>query len=210
MKLFDRFNKTYCVNLERRPDRLEDFKNQINKFNLGEFETFKAVDGKELNMDDFKTKLNPGELGLILTNIEIIKKCKRDNIETVLIIEDDCLFTDEIINIDSYFNSLPSDWDMVYFGGNHNEHMGWTQPIIINNKVKKLVNTYSTHFVIIKNSVFDHLLEMLPKLKEPLDVTYTTLQKIFNVYCFYPGIAYQKIDYSDIQNIVTDYTSIIK
>ena len=37
MKLFDRFNKVYCVNLDKRPDRLENFKNQVEKYDLGEF-----------------------------------------------------------------------------------------------------------------------------------------------------------------------------
>lgn len=210
MKLFDRFDKTYLINLERRTDRLEDFKNQVKIHNLGNFEIFKAIDGQNLNMSDFKTKLRPGELGLILTIIDIIKICKSNNYENVLIVEDDCEFNNEINFIDSYFEKLPSDWDMLYFGGNHNTHMGVEQPRMINDKVKKLINTYSTHFVVIRNTVFDHILQILPKLSEPLDLTYVRLQKIFNVYCFHPVIATQKIDYSDIQNSVTNYQDIIK
>jgi hypothetical protein len=210
MKLFNRFDKTFCVNLERRPDRLENFQNQVNTYNLGEYEVYKAVDGLELDKSKYNTNLRNGEIGLILTIIDIIKFSKNNNLNNVLIIEDDCEFTSEINFIDSYFEKLPSDWDMLYFGGNHNTHMGWQQPIIINDKVRKLVNTYSTHFVLIRNTVYDHILEILPKLSEPLDITYTRLQKIFNVYCFYPVIATQKVDYSDIQNSVTNYTDIIK
>jgi len=210
MKLFDRFDKVYCVNLDKRPDRLENFKNQVKIHNLGNFEIFKAIDGQNLDMSDFKTKLRPGELGLILTIINIVKICKSNNYENVLIVEDDCEFNNEINFIDSYFEKLPSDWDMLYFGGNHNTHMGVEQPKMINDKVKKLINTYSTHFVVIRNTVFDHILQILPKLSEPLDLTYVRLQKIFNVYCFHPVIATQKIDYSDIQNYVTNYQDIIK
>ena len=33
--------------------------------------------------------------------------------------EDDVYFTKEIKNLDVYMSSLPSDWDMLYIGGNH-------------------------------------------------------------------------------------------
>ena len=108
MKLFDRFDKTYLINLERRPDRLENFENQVKIHNLGNFEIFKAIDGQNLNMSDFETRLRSGELGLILTILEIIKICKSNNYENVLIVEDDCEFNNEINFIDSYFMKFES------------------------------------------------------------------------------------------------------
>ena len=99
---------------------------------------------------------------------------------------------------------------MIYFGGNHNTHMGVKPPQIINDKVSKLHNTYTTHCIGIKNNMFDVLLSILPKLNGPLDVEYAKLQKIFNIYSFYPAIAKQRVGFSDIQNKTLDYNWLIK
>jgi glycosyl transferase family 25 len=210
MRLFDYFDRVYCVNLERRKDRLDNFIKQVEKYNLGEFERFKAFDGKEIDMSKYNTTLKPGELGLILSNLEIIKIAKEQNLKNILIIEDDCEFTDEVLKIQEYFELLPNNWDMLYMGGNHNTHMGINPPQKINEKITKLHNTYSTHFVGLKKTVFDHIEIILNNQKEPLDVTYTKLQKIFNAYSFYPAIAKQIVDFSDIQNYITDYNWLIK
>jgi len=210
MRLFDYFDKVYCVNLDRREDRFENFKKEVEKYNLGEFERFSAYDGKTIDMSKYNTGLNPGELGLVLSNMEIIKNAKLNNLKNILIVEDDCKFTDEVLNIETYFNLLPKNWDMLYMGGNHNTHMRIKPPDNINEKVIKLHSTYSTHFVGINSTVFDHIEIILKKLSEPLDVSYVRLQKIFNVYSFYPAIAKQIVDFSDIQNKITDYNWLIK
>ncbi len=210
MKLFDRFEKVYCINLDRRTDRLNSFNQQVEKYNLGEYIRISAVDGKTLNTGQFQTGLKPGELGLILTNIKIIRDAKKNNFKNILILEDDCIFTDEILNVQNYFDALPNDWDMLYMGGNHNLHLGVKPPFTINEKVYKIHTTYSTHFIGMKNTIFDHVELLLSQYKNPLDVCYVTLQKIFNIYCFYPAIAKQLVDFSDIQNSTTDYNWLIK
>jgi hypothetical protein len=60
-----------------------------------------------------------------------------------------------------------------------------------------------------KSTVFDHIEVILNKKNKPIDVNYVTLQKIFNVYSFYPAIAKQIVDFSDIQSKVTDYSNLI-
>lgn len=210
MRLFDYFDKVYCINLDRREDRMNSFNEEVKKYNLGDFERFSAYDGRTLNMSQYNTKLNPGELGLVLSNLELIKIAKKEKFKSILIVEDDCKFTDEVSTIEKYFNFLPEDWDMIYMGGNHNTHMGVVPPKKINELVVKLHSTYSTHFVGLNNTVYDHVEAGLTKFIEPLDVTYVRLQQIFNVYSFYPAIAKQIVDFSDIQNKITDYNWLIK
>ena len=71
MRLFDRFDKVYCINLKRRPERLQEFTDEVNKFNLGEFEVFEAIDGN--NIKNTRRQLKPSEQGLIESNLKIIK-----------------------------------------------------------------------------------------------------------------------------------------
>jgi GR25 family glycosyltransferase involved in LPS biosynthesis len=209
MKLFDRFDKVYCINLKRRPERLLEFQEEVEKYDLGNFEVFYAVDGNNIK----KTRTNslkPSEQGLIESNLKIIKNCIKNKNKNVLVIEDDCVFTEEVVNLEDYFNSLPKDWDMLYMGGNHNTHMNVSPPTTINDKVCKLHHTFSTHFVAIKSTLFSELEFILSISNEPLDVTYTKLQKDKNVYSFYPAIAKQRVGYSDIQNRTVDYNWLIK
>lgn len=209
MRLFDKFDKVYCINLDRRPDRLENFNKEVEKYNLGEFERFSAYDGKQLNLTN-EYNLKSGEIGIIKSNLDIIKDAKKNNYKTILIIEDDCVFYDEIINFEDYFNQLPNDWDMLYMGGNHNTHMGVNPPQKINEKIVKLHSTYSAHFIGIKSSVFDHIEVLLERGQQPLDVEYVKLQKIFNCYSFTPALTSQLVNFSDIQESTTDYNWLIK
>jgi len=208
MRLFDRFDKVYCINLKRRPERLQEFTDEVNKFNLGEFEVFEAIDGN--NIKNTRRQLKPSEQGLIESNLKIIKECIQKKYNNVLIIEDDCMFSEEVLNIDEYFKHLPNDWDMLYMGGNHNTHVNVNPPQIINEKVCKLHHTFSTHFVAINRSLFEELDFILNITNEPLDVCYTGIQKNKNVYSFYPAIAKQRIGFSDIQNRNVDYNWLIK
>ena len=40
MRLFDRFDKVYCINLDRRTDRMENFNNEVVKYNLNKISEY--------------------------------------------------------------------------------------------------------------------------------------------------------------------------
>jgi hypothetical protein len=207
MKLFDRFDKVYCINLEHRQDRKINILSEIIKYDLGELSFFKAFNGNDF-LNPYK--IPNGCFGLILSNIEIIKEAKNNNYKNILILEDDCYFTSEVLNVDSYFDMLPDDWDMLYMGGNHNTHMGEPLPKQINDKIVKLHNTFTTHFVAINHIMYDLILERLLKFDTAIDVMYAEIQKTHNVYSTSTAIAKQLNGYSDIENKVVDYTWLIK
>jgi len=208
MILTDFFDKTYCVNLDRRTDRWDECLSEFNKYNITDVIRWSAIDGN--NIEKIGSCEKTSQLALILTNIDILENCVNGDLKNVLIMEDDIQFTDEINNIGEYFKLLPEDWDMIYFGGNHNTHMGVAPPIIINEKVCKLYNTFTTHCVGINGKSFNTIINKLKELNNPLDVTYTDLQRLLNVYCFYPLIATQRISYSDIEGRVVNYDWLIK
>jgi GR25 family glycosyltransferase involved in LPS biosynthesis len=207
MKLFDRFDKTFLINLKKREDRLNEFITQVNHYNLGNFEIFEAVDGSLI--ENNYNNLNNGEVGIIHSTINILEKSIENDYETILIIEDDCSFNDNIYNIDEYIKLLPDDWDFVYFGGNHNTHFGVTDFTRINEKVIRVFNTYSAHCVLIHKKMFKVLIEELSKFKRQSDVVYQTLQHKYNFYSFSPLIATQTPGFSNIQNKDVNYISLI-
>jgi len=195
------FEKIYVVNLDRRQDRYNGFINEINKYGLKNIERFPAVDGKMINTYD--NPLLPGEIGILKTHLNIITKCIENNVKNVLILEDDVYFTNEILKLDEYMSLVPNDWDFIYFGGNH---AGKIPPNLINDKILKLNFTLALQCVAINNAMFDIIETILSKMNKQVDTLYAELHDRFNAYGFYPNMAKQKPDFSDIQNKNVDYS----
>ena len=196
------FDKIYCINLNRREDRWNETLEELKKWGLSDsVSRYSAIDGNTLNND---TVINNGELGILTTHINIITEAKENNYNNILILEDDIEFTKEIENIDEYMSLVPSDWDMLYFGGNHNKHIG-KEINLLNEKIIKLNETYGIHCVVINNTVYDLILNLITKRNKPIDVYYADIQKSYNCYGFNPSIALQRESFSDIQNKNVNY-----
>jgi hypothetical protein len=195
------FDKTYVINLDRRKDRYESFEKEMSKYAIKNIERFSAIDGNNLTNN---TNLLPGEVGILLSHLEIIRKCKSDNLKNVLILEDDVYFSDEILKLEEYISSVPNDWDFIYFGGNH---VYGAPPLQINEKVVKLNYTVALQCVAINSTVFDVIEVILPKMQRQVDAYYAELHNTFNAYGFYPNMAKQIAGFSDIQNRNVDYSN---
>jgi glycosyl transferase family 25 len=187
----------YYINLDHRTDRNEHVLKQIA-----------SIGCKVIRIDAVECK--QGAIGCGMSHIRCLELAKEQKLPFVCIVEDDIEFTDLVSDMDDFFKLLPEDWDMLYFGGNHNTHMGVNPPIIINEKVSKLHNTYSTHCVAINKKSFLKIHDRLKKCNNALDVIYVELQNILNVYSFYPMIATQRVSFSDIEDRITDYKWLIK
>ena len=58
--------------------------------------------------------------------------------------------------------------------------------------------------------MFTKIYNLLRTKTKPLDIFYVELQKTNQVYSFYPALVKQIVDFSDIQNNITDYNWLIK
>lgn len=195
------FDKTYVINLNRRPDRYSQFLSELKKYDISGVERYSAIDGSDY-VSEFG--LLSGELGVLMTHHSIIKECIANNINNVLLLEDDVYFTDEIANIGEHMLQVPNNWDFIYFGGNHKYGM---PPELINNKVIKLNYTVALQCVAINNTMFEIIDSILSKKRKQVDTYYAELHDRFNAYGFYPSIAKQRVGFSDIQNRNVDYNN---
>lgn len=198
------FDKVYVINLDRRPDRYELFKEELKKHNIQEVERYPAIDG---NLMENKTNLLPGELGILLTHLQIIRDCIKNDVKNVLILEDDVCFTDEIKNLEDYMTLVPKDWEFIYFGGNH---VYGESPERLNDKIIKLNFTVALQCVAINGSIFEALEAILSNMDKQVDALYAYLHDRFNAYGFYPNMATQTAGFSDIQERFVDYSNFFK
>lgn len=199
------FDKIYVINLDRRPDRYEAFQKEIAKYGIENVERFSAIDGTTIMANNIN--LLAGEIGVLQSHLEIVKKCKEEGLKNVLIMEDDVYFSDEILKLDEYMAAVPEDWEFLYFGGNH---VYGEPPVPVNDKVLKLNYTVALQCVAINGSIFEVVEGVLPKMQKQVDAYYADLQNTFNAYGFYPNMAKQTAGFSDIQNRDVDYSNYFK
>lgn len=209
------FNNIYCINLDRRTDRWEECLIEFKKHRL-DVERFSAIDGRNLqkSLEVLPTPgLTPGNVGAIYSHRALIQYAKDNNFENILILEDDVEFHDNANQMFfDYIAGVPSDWDMIFFGGNHSENNIWmTEPLIpVTENVYKIIRSYANHCYAVKNTVYDKLIGALSGKDKPNDVLVSDIQKELNCYIFRPHLAWQRPSYSDLQEEFTEYSFLKK
>jgi GR25 family glycosyltransferase involved in LPS biosynthesis len=126
---FDIKIKTYILNLDRRPDRYEKFKENIKDgLDFLKYERFSAVDGSLLkssnqlqrifNNNDYNMKV--GMVGCLMSHVKMYIELIHCDYDAFCILEDDIEITP---NFDRKFLHLykelkhqDSEWDLIYLG----------------------------------------------------------------------------------------------
>lgn len=211
--LHKHFSKTFLINLDRRPDRLNASQRRADAIGL-EFERFPACDGAKEGLiipSAAEVKQSPmywnlAAAGLCVTLIKIFEKAKAEKLDSILIFEDDFEVNPDIKDINSFVDTnirdIPSDWETIYFGANH------AKPFVhITEHVAKLGGAYANHAHAVRSTVFDIMIEELSKVNNPIDVTYCNIiHPRGNSYVFRPHLILQAEDYSDIVKSRVNYT----
>ena len=191
------FDKIFCINLDRRPDRWEASLREFEKHRLT-VERFPAVDGRALKI---KTRLLPGEVGVVLSHKELLQHAKAQGYQKILILEDDIEFSDTFTqDWDNWSNEIPHYWEMLYLGGNL---VGWS-PEKVTRHVFKGKHLYAIHALGLTARTFDYWLGHINN-DEQIDLTYAKHSVNFDAFLMVPRMAFQRDDFSDIQNEPSRY-----
>lgn len=202
----DYFENIYCVNLKTRKDRWWQTTEEFKKFNISNVKRYNATDGSKVANPN--PRLLKGELGILLTHINLIEMAKKRNYSNIMIMEDDVYFTDELLKLEEYMNLVPENWDLLYFGANH--VYGKLPLEMVNEKIAKLNFSVGLQCVVVKNTMFDKILDLIPNLEKQVDAYYADLHKDNNCFGFQPNIALQREGFSDIQGRNVNYDSFFK
>lgn len=202
MILTDYFDRTFCINLDSRPDRWESAQEEFAKHSFN-VERVSGIEGSKMNLD-FPPEIKEGAVGCALSQFFCIKYAKQLGLDTFLLLEDDIQF-DENINelFNQYIKEVPSDWDMLYLGGQHFHGMNLQQ---VSEHVYKCEYTLAAHSVAFNHRVFDRFIDKLIDITKPCDVHYAESHKEINAYVIIPHLTWQRNSYSDIEKTNVDYT----
>tara|TARA_R110000803_G_scaffold3285_4_gene11197 strand:- start:3696 stop:5162 length:1467 start_codon:yes stop_codon:yes gene_type:complete len=115
------FERIYCLNLARRGDRLRRIKQNINSINWPFIDVnyVTALDGKKIGSPDW-FKAGGGAWGCFRGHLRLIEDCLNEGVESVLLLEDDAVFSDTFAeDVTAFLEQVPKDWGMLYLGGQH-------------------------------------------------------------------------------------------
>jgi hypothetical protein len=157
MKINEFFQKGYYINLDRRPDRKEQFEQEMVTYGLSGFcERFAGLDSIE-EPDHIKKHYYCAQ-----TFYNLYKKIYDEGYENVVIFEDDAYFYNEPnqtpgnILVENALDELQNfpDWQMVYFGGHPIREVD-----IVSKTLMKSPTILTLHAVGYKRSVIKRILD---------------------------------------------------
>ena len=139
-------------------------------------------------------------MGCTRSHQKIAFLAKERRLKSYLVFEDDVVLHPDFNKLfNLYLSQVPSNFDWLYFGGNH---MGGYESI--NENVIRILGTYTTHAFAVKEKVYESLIYVWDSY-EKIDISAASLHPKFNTYCFTPSLAWQRPGYSDILEKQVDY-----
>jgi len=180
------------INLPQMDDRLKSIESQLPKlFDNTEYTLIEGVTGSTSAKNIFQAHL------------KAIRYAKEKEFEYVLILEDDCIFTD-YPNIKPYvqeaFNNLPDEWDVLLgscYGGSITP---------FNSYWSKTKYACGNTFNIYPKKNYDSILQLMSTghFDRVLD------KRFDKIYVANPYFAYQKTGFSSNKGLVVDYNHLLK
>lgn len=199
----------FVLNLERRPDRKEEARQEFARVGLLHQVTWiKATDGKLLDfprtISADQQIVSQGDLGCTRSHLHCACVAMEEGHPWYGVFEDDVVFHKDFVELfPEFLKNVPDDWDMIYFGGNHDQPL---QPV--NRYVSRMTRTFTTHAMIVRSTIYDALIDVLNRV-EKVDVAICSLHARYNCYVFQPHLAIQRPSYSDILERYADYQHLI-
>jgi len=136
------FDKIYIINLKQCTDRKEIMTEKMKKLNIDNYVFEEALSAKDINIEYLKVNnlyaypgntfckktcscqgdghvLNNNQIALHLNHYNIWNDIIKNNYTKCLILEDDCIFTEDIKNVSNIIDNIPVNWNMLFLGHTH-------------------------------------------------------------------------------------------
>jgi len=223
--LNDYFTKIYVINLDRRPDRMQQCQIEFEKIGI-KVERVPAIDGNEIPNNFGLSSRDKACFALTSVHRKLINDAMLNKYESILVFEDDVTFID---NFNTIFNEkiefLPDDWELLYLGGNYMLHVPGFALITgdkdfnvtkenyktLNYELCKSPCVWCAHAIATNSRFYGKVLNEINE--HPINCIDTALYNIqpgSKVYGFLPSLAIQKPDFSDIEGGYVNYGNMMQ
>jgi len=158
------FDRTFVINLDRRPDRWAAFQQQFPAdWLFAKPERMPAFDGQICVVPDWY-HAGAGAWGCLRTHVAIWWQMVDEDLESVLVLEDDAVFCrDAVKTMRQTMELVPDDWDQVYFGGQHLDTNERPPEVVYQDKLVRCRYTNRTHAYAIRQKFACEALEAIDK-----------------------------------------------
>lgn len=158
------FEQCFVINLARRPERLAAFRERMAAvvWPFPHPEVWSAVDGLRVGAPHWWAQ-GKGAWGCYQSHMRIIEHCLNNDVGSVLILEDDVVFHEDLAERwNAFYEKLPQDWEQLYLGGQHFKR-AQGEPEDINEQVCIPYNVQRTHAYALRGEglrkAYAHLLD---------------------------------------------------
>jgi GR25 family glycosyltransferase involved in LPS biosynthesis len=196
----------FYINLEQRTDRKKNVEQQLNNIGWTNYTRFNAI------------KCKDGRVGCSMSHLKILKNAKEKNLDYVVIIEDDIVFTDPNLfnTMLKYFLEKNIGYDVLLLAGNIRAHT-----IPIDSFIHRTKRSCTTTGYIVKKHYYDTLINNIENgiknlIQNPnkhmfyaIDTNWFKLQEEDNWLIFRPRTVSQLPDYSDIEKKHVSYNHLM-
>jgi GR25 family glycosyltransferase involved in LPS biosynthesis len=155
----DNIDRFFVINLDKREDRLKEFYDECQKYDLdmSKYERFPAV-----------YRPNMTTVGCTLSHAEVLKIAKNRGYKNIIIFEDDFMFT---VDKDYFYQKLKEFFDMkISFGVLMLEYSTFDKNVI-NDLVSYTTTASGAAGYIVNHTMYDELINCLTYGAEMLEKT---------------------------------------
>jgi glycosyl transferase family 25 len=193
----DHFEQAFCINLDKRTDRWKKSQKEFDKIGI-EVERVPGVDG----FQEPPASIRPGEVGCLKSHLKVFNIAKERGLKSFLMLEDDVEFADDFNQKFNQIEDQIKGYEMLYFGSN--PVSGSRHEVSPN--LNRITYTFSAHCIIFKEPCYDDIINALSgPILQPVDVVYGKQQIVHTAYSIKPPLAWQRKDFSDINQQIVDY-----
>lgn len=191
--LLDLIDHTYVINLEQRKDRLFRVKRYLKNLGIN-YERFNAYQPTQEEFEKNKSQITTvGALGCIHSHINVLKDAINKKYSSILILEDDIVPQKEL---DLKNIKLPEKWDIIYFGGS--QYNFNSQQLHKFEGYYKANHTRGTFAYLIKNYMFQTLVDLFSKLEMNVDMYLEEIQNKYECFVIHENFMIADLTDSDI------------